>query len=302
MFPCTGCFKRFKDNSGLLRHIGHRPICKDFYGLEKYDDMRKEAQLLSKRKWKQTHASEFKKKYKEQKGKAVKKKKHIPDDERSTEAGLAFDGIFKNIYVELETELCQGNDKMNRMAYDAVVDKAHDDALDYTFESRKFVGTFYLNFEFGDHLDEIDEEEEIKNVLKSTFDNKFKENIHKYMDEWIADKEEMINAVCCENSRDTAFRNIYPKFKELFLVCEDIAMDHAFEALDEEVADEDFRQELEKNYQKQIREELLQNPWTQVRKQIKEIVNKSIQKHIRKLNASVQKPTIAFVSPFDEFK
>ena len=49
MYPCKCCGVVFKEKSSLLRHISHKPLCKKYYGEEKFNDLRREARLASKR-------------------------------------------------------------------------------------------------------------------------------------------------------------------------------------------------------------------------------------------------------------
>ena len=67
LYNCDGCHQDFQTNSSLLRHISHRKDCLSQYGEEKFGQMKHEANLSSKQKWKKANAAKLKKEYHKEK-------------------------------------------------------------------------------------------------------------------------------------------------------------------------------------------------------------------------------------------
>ena len=172
MFTCENCHRPFKAESSLLRHISHRETCKDYYGKERLDDVKKASNLISKRKWKKAHSSELKSKYKKDEKLAKKTtKRYVKSDVgKSTPAGKSFTVFYENVYYEAIGKIEE--DKLQGAAYDAVYNFAWDSAIDLTMKSDDYVKTFEANINYK--VDEgIREDVDIGLELEKAFDTSF---------------------------------------------------------------------------------------------------------------------------------
>ena len=58
MFACEFCHEKYDQQSSLLRHITHKKVCHEFYGQTRVSQMKRQARLLSKRKWSRSQSPE----------------------------------------------------------------------------------------------------------------------------------------------------------------------------------------------------------------------------------------------------
>ena len=258
MYPCNCCKVVFKEKSSLLRHISHKPLCKKYYGEEKVNDMRREARLASKRKWKNDHSEQEKEKYQSQKEKYRKyhQDRYVNAQKMNkSKEGETFQKLYMAAYSKAERILW---DKLYDGAFEKINDNAIEQALDNTFESSGFQKLFNKNVGF--HYDEdgdaayekdCDVYEEIEKAIEDTYERKYDEKIEELALEWIRTRELNITVNCLEKCKRKAFTKHFNEFESRhFDGIEDMAMDDAFLVLLSKDAEnlEKVEWHLEENY------------------------------------------------------
>ena len=83
MLKCESCDLEFDNKATLFRHISHKKVCKLHYG-DRFQEMKIDRRLETKRNWWKSHADEAKKAYKLEKKEICdrKKQKYIKYDQR----------------------------------------------------------------------------------------------------------------------------------------------------------------------------------------------------------------------------
>ena len=266
MFTCENCHRPFKAESSLLRHISHRETCKDYYGKERLDDVKKASNLISKRKWKKAHSSELKSKYKKDEKLAKKTtKRYVKSDVgKSTPAGKSFTVFYENVYYEAIGKIEE--DKLQGAAYDAVYNFAWDSAIDLTMKSDDYVKTFEanINYKVDEGIrEDVDIGLELEKAFDTSFDRLFESEINKSMDNWVSARRFDIYQKCWHQGERRVFSNFFEEFKnDLYITLSSKAIDLAFSALDDNIEYSDIDWELDRTYRvelKQLVEESSEN-------------------------------------------
>ena len=223
MFPCEHCEVVFKEKSSLLRHISHKPICKKYYGEEKFNDLKRKANLASKRKWKHEHSDQEKEKYRKQK------------EIKSSKEYEAFEELFLAAYSKAKKNLWN---KLYDDAFDNIFDDAEEQALDDTLHLDSFDFQHLFNKNVGFHYDEdgdaayekdCDIYEEIERAIEDTHERKVEEKLQELSQEWIRKRQLNITSNCLGKCRRKVFAKHFNDFKEgHFNGIQDMAMDDAF--------------------------------------------------------------------------
>ena len=239
MNSCNFCQIVFEEKSSLLRHISHKPKCKNFYGDETFNQLRREARLASKRRWKHEHADQENEKKRNQKEKYKKYEQdryvNVKDRKKSKE-GNTFEKVYQAAYSNAHSILW---DKLYDQAFEKVFDDAIDQALDETFGTYDFQHLFNKNV--GWHYDEdgdgayekdCDVYEEIEKAIEDTNDKKMDETLQNLSQKWINNRRLNIDYKCLVQSERKAFTEYFDEFKvNHFNVIQDKAMDDAFSLL-----------------------------------------------------------------------
>ena len=250
---CDSCDQEFDSNASLLRHVSHKQICKDHYGIERIEEMRHEGRLLAKRKWKNSQSAKECIKYERNKCDKInyadsKRRKesvqgkyysYVSEGVRHhTDGGRAFYKFFKLIYQQKKEEILKD---LEQFAYEKYHDKCVDFALDQAFnEENAYLTTHYFeHFELVRNQ-EYDEEEKLINEnweksLEKTFNNRFNKRITKEATIWRNFTSLDISQKCDKQTENVAFCKFFGRFEsEIFPGFQDDAIDKALEFTKEE--------------------------------------------------------------------
>ena len=297
MYPCKCCGVVFKEKSSLLRHISHKPLCKKYYGEEKFNDLRREARLASKRKWKQDHSEQEKEKYRNQKNKYKKyhQDRYVNAKKRKrSKEGETFQQLFMAAYSKAQRILW---DKLFDDAFEKIYANAIEQALDDTFGSFDFLHLFNKNVgwtdcdEDGDGAYEKDCDiyEEIEKAINDTYERKYEEKEEELSLEWIRKRELNITLNCLEKCEQKAFTKHFNEFETRhFNEIQDMAMDDAFSLLlskDEDIENLDkVEWQLENKYRSTFKDRVEKFQVTDFFDTIVHMIHKVIYEEHKKLN------------------
>ena len=143
-FGCQSCQSEFENEGNLARHISAKKICREFYGKEKLEELRKKGRQKAVKKWKTANSGY----YQDNKcnigsilnaetienESAPKKEKesrysYVPNEVRNkTKQGKAFTAFFKLIFDRKRSEYFDN-------IKDSLRDKIYNATADYTLDS-----------------------------------------------------------------------------------------------------------------------------------------------------------------------
>ena len=235
---CDCCKRQLKDQSRLLRHIGHKTECKDHYG-DDFSRMKRDARLQSKRKWNDketTKELQFQRAQSDRpkRNQARRERHHAHKAKLKSEKGQAFSQFFNLIFREYERD--QVDDYVFDKAYSIIYDKAHDHSLNYTmgtdFWQSCDVPTGSLHFWDPKYESEI--YNRISDALEISFNKRFKENLEEYTDDLVKKIRDKVWSSCYIKMERWAFNQFFDEFcTTVYSDAIDEAMDFAFDELEE---------------------------------------------------------------------
>ena len=253
LFQCKACLQEFETEASLLRHISHKEFCKDQYGHEKYEKMRHEARLSSKRKWRQSKLAEDKIDY--QKNTYKNKPKGARNDHfysyvtvstRQSFVGEAFFKVFQSIYEAKKSQIL--NNFEEEYLKPKFSDIVESEALDLTFtelyeyqrpfakKSDIFVDDPELKKNQLDKLVENNLEAALESAYRVHFTARFNEATKDYTDKL----KLLLTQNCSKQAENYAFCHFFGKFERTtYLTIEAKAMDTTFETGIDEISDRD---------------------------------------------------------------
>ena len=259
MFTCENCHQPFKAQSSLLRHISHKERCKDHYGKERLDDVKKASNLILKRKWKKAHSAELKSKqskYRKELAKAPTKRYIKSDVGKSTPEGKSFTVFYENVYYEAISKIEE--EKWQDLAYDAVYNFAWGSAVDFTMTSDDYVKIFEANINyFVDEgiREDVDIGLELEKAFDTSFDRLLKSEINKSMDNWVSARRFDIYQKCWHQGERRVFSNFFEEFKnDLYVTLSSKAIDLAFSELDGNIEYSDIEWDLDRTFKVQLKQ------------------------------------------------
>ena len=153
MFKCESCNLDFDNKATLLRHISHKKVCKLHYGEERFQDMKIEGKLESKRKWWKNHANEAKEVYKSNSEEIRKKRrqKYINFKDRfESDEGIAFHSFHGFLY-DCSKDVALENMKNSELVRKKVHEIAKHRAIDKVFEAHYQGYSCWDDHEFPPH-------------------------------------------------------------------------------------------------------------------------------------------------------
>ena len=231
IFKCKYCKKPFLEESSLLRHIGHKAPCKEFYG-EEFNDMKTEARLKTKKNYRLTNTSikveaERYEREKEKRKIAAKERYRTTKLPKNSLEEKSFERFYLSIYNMMEKEVYET--KLFDLSYDAVFSDAYDLSVDPAMNQWEEVLMENVgNCKDWEIEDKYDINTEIENAHEALFKRHLKQNTEKLMDVWIEKKQSTMYRHCWSKGERRA-RNFFQDFcKDLFPIIEDHAMDFAF--------------------------------------------------------------------------
>ena len=261
IFKCEGCPQEFKTQSSLLKHISHRKMCLYHYGLGRFEEMKHEAKLESKRKWAETQSAKNKTEYEENKydPKNPKRQKltsnphrysYVSAEVMKTFEGEAFIKLFQAIFKGKKSQYLQS---FTRYIEDKFNDAFTNTALDLAFnESEKLESTFkWQNLDYFyelvyDHPPKIlpNLDDLLKSNLGAAIETNFDRNFTKLMQlkvaEWTDRLKLAITKYCYKPIEQYALKNYFGKFEvTTFLQIQDKALDILFSKEIDNIKDED---------------------------------------------------------------
>ena len=199
MLKCESCDLEFDNKATLLRHISHKKVCKLHYG-DRFQEMKIDRRLETKRNWWKSHADEAKKAYKLEKKKICdrKKQKYIKYDQRfKTDEGIAFHEFYRLIYDAREESALDNLKKSEFVSY-KVHKIAEDKAIDKVFEAEPSVfcnqdkhPQFCKYFAKDTDKEDFDEKEypaEIEKAMEEAFE--------KLLEKWSKTPEDPCLTLC----------------------------------------------------------------------------------------------------------
>ena len=234
MPKCDSCNKSLKDDSSLLRHLSQKIDCKEHYGQESYENMKREARLSSKKKWndkQSTKDAQIKRSRleKEKRNKSARQRSQSHKSRKNSDAGKAFLKFHNLNYAIVKTDLIHSKEFTER-AYDIFYDKAYNDAIDYAFGRITALG--FINEEIANESNVCDM---IEAALEQCFDEKFDAYINYLIDNFIEKLDENIDLACERQSELKSFDQFFEEFQlTLWPKLVDICLDKTFETLEKE--------------------------------------------------------------------
>ena len=219
---CNFCLKNFGNVSEFFRHVTHAKSCSNHYGEVYIKAMRKELRGNSKRKWynanKDNVSFENKKKY------------YVPQSERHTEEGRAFETVFRIIFEEFRTVARDRIQDFSKERANFIDDEDVEKALDKAFDFMEFqlLGNGY------DYMEETENEEDNLNTYFKAIEEWF--NVHKDSNaadrtyHWKKLQEYKIGNELWTYSSNRAFLTIFDEkqFKKILENSQDSALDEVF--------------------------------------------------------------------------
>ena len=247
MFKCESCNLEFDNKATLLRHISHKKVCKLHYGEERFQDMKIEGKLESKRKWWKNHANEAKEVYKSNSEEIRKKRrqKYINFKDRfESDEGIAFHSFHGFLY-DCSKDVALENMKNSELVRKKVHEIAKHLAIDKVFEAEPTVfcnqdrnPQFCKYFARDADKDDFDEEDypvAIEKAMEEAFKKLHEEQFEIEMKNWIEVFEKQLkdkcNLQCCESSFELYFKDFSTT---LFPSIQNKSLDIAFAKFDEE--------------------------------------------------------------------
>ena len=240
-FACESCSQEFGSNSSLLRHVSHKESCKEFYGEDRFLQMRRNGNLMSKKKWKQS----FKYKSNDNKTSNDKRKKrnvtsngpyysYVPERMRRQIEGKALIKLVHSIY---DCKKKESLEEFQEFALDAVFQRCEDVTLDELFDEEYFLHvTKHLNitlFEKGarsgffhyvyfDHFTYEDFViENLEFEMESDFNRRLKKRRTEEEKRLIEYATLYLSRKCFKQCENIAFQHFFGKFRDMFPVIEE---------------------------------------------------------------------------------
>ena len=234
MQTCENCEKIFDQKAALLRHISHKVDCKYHYGEERLAELRIDGKLEAKRKWWKRSAEDAKIEKKNNDNKKAKirdykKERYVPASRRNAYDGKCFAKFYKIVFKSRKEYAL---DELVGFAYDKVYDIAFDEAVDLVFEkSEIYMDIFEENLDCEAGTKEFDER--LDHSLELAFDNHFKIQMDKEIDNWIDSVNLQIEKKCRWQGEEIAFTHFFNDFcSSVYPDVEKEAMDAAFDNFD----------------------------------------------------------------------
>lgn len=285
MFACEICSKEFQSNSGLLRHVSHQTICRNYYGENKLADMRTEARLESRRKWNKKQAVHESKRYEIERDKRKEKsrQRYVNSTVRKrSQEGEAFKDFLNHIFNECMTDI--GKNRLFERSHEVMHDRVYEKAIDHAMGSQAYIGIFWKNVNHfhGEEITYEDRiEEELGIALEAAFDKFYDDNIGKEQNQWTHCKERFIYIKVSSQCERTAFANHFEEFKStIYNDAMTKAMDTAFEKeFEEDISDWNLELGLKKSFKETFDNELEK---ASVESNISKIITKRIMKAMNK--------------------
>ena len=292
MNTCDACGKPFKGESSLLSHISHKADCKEFYGDEKLKIMRRDAKLLSKRKYNNTESM---KKKQSDRYQAQKEKRKLSNKEkyakRNSSEGKIFSQFFDLIYIDYENDLKTNIllDRATEVVHESAYEKAMDFAMDFDMENidynertdesadwarqycmlveKKCKKSKMFHYQFTDDI----VSELIEEAMESSFNFHFKRLLPEFRDCVIKGIRQDFWYNSKQKAKNQCFKDFYEVFcKEMYSEVESKVIDKSFEIFlnqfdeedkeDKTFASADWAMEVEysldRTYREVLREEL----------------------------------------------
>ena len=240
MFKCEACNLEFDNKATLLRHISHKKVCKLHYG-DRFEDMKIDANLESKRKWWKNHADEAKKAYKlNQKEICDKEKqKYVKYDQRfKTDEGIAFREFYWLNYEAREKSALEDL-KKSEFVSKKVREIAEQKAIDEVFwaEFWNIIRLPQFCKYFSAETEDFDEEDypgEFEKAMEKAFEKLLEKQIEIEMKNWMDLAKKQLKTKCSMQCWESAFKMYFKDFcSTLFPSIQDKSFDQAFANFDE---------------------------------------------------------------------
>ena len=256
-FGCQSCQSEFENEGNLARHISAKKICREFYGKEKLEEMRKKGRQKAVKKWKTANSGY----YQDNKcnigsilnaetienESAPKKEKesrysYVPNEVRNkTKQGKAFTAFFKLIFDRKRSEYFDN-------IKDSLKDKIYNATADYTLDSifnelhcEEFPGVLpfkkWKKWGFDWEMDPSSDnfEKQFQKVYEKALEESYESNVE-FTFNII---ETRMTSHCYKPHETYAFCNFFDKFSRLLPEMRQKAIDlEEFEDLD--ALDESF--------------------------------------------------------------
>ena len=257
VFKCEECLQEFETNGSLLKHISHREICLLHYGSDRFDQMKFESKLASKRKWKQAQSDKHKIEYEKNRydtKNANKRKKseenpyrysYVPVAVRNTFEGKSFIELFKFLFEMKRSEMLE---KFSKSLKDKFNDETIDKALDIALtDCDQYEQTFLVqNPEYALYYDSYTIEvleQMVSDNLEKALEDVYNTNFAKIMDEkvskWVDFLRIQVTKNCYTQGEKYSLRNFLGKYEvSTFLQILDEALDNVFDHGLDELSDD----------------------------------------------------------------
>ena len=254
LFQCEGCHLDFETNGSLLKHISHREPCLIHYGQDRFDLMKCNARLSSKRKWKKANSAKSKMEYENNKfdpKNPDKRKKtednahtytYVPVAVRDTFDGEVFLKVFNFIFQNKKQNVI---DNYTKSLQDKFKDGVIDEALDLTFNDHEKLESKF-RFENPQYFLDYDSEQTIEDLIENNlektlemrFDSEFKSLMNFKVSKLTDRLKVLITQNCFKQAEQHSLKRYLGKFRvTTYKQIEDEAMDFVFNTGIDELED-----------------------------------------------------------------
>ena len=254
MFDCAHCKKTFSKEESLLRHISHAICCKEHYGEERLNQLRRRARLRSRQKYNKkpsTKESEAKRYHRnKEKIKAAQKEKHkqrwvdkVQRQVNPTNKLYSTYKLYHNLYIFLFFELVHDIIKeklVDTGIYTEDVSKdVNQEALEQTMETDDWIQFYEKASEDTDLCNSDDDL--IEKAFEASFEKHFDNQSWIHQTQWTNRMMDKFDVDDCVQKGKWQAMDHYKEFCESRTLLdnhEDNTMDVAFDLVSKQMPEE----------------------------------------------------------------